>query len=62
VECSAFHFSMSVARSLLRRLRRARPRLAVPILAALSLALGALGGHVLPVIAAGDPQPWPHGR
>jgi len=53
---------MSVARSLLRRLRRARPRLAVPILAALSLALGALGGHVLPVIAAGDPQPWPHGR
>jgi hypothetical protein len=49
------------ARSLLRRLRRARPRHAVPILATLSLGLGALGWQELPVIAAGGPQPWPHG-
>jgi hypothetical protein len=53
---------MVIARSLLRRLRRARPRLAVPLLAALSLGLGALVLHELPVIAAGGPQPWPHGR
>ena len=53
---------MFLARSLLRRLRCARPRLAVPIVAALSLALGALGGHGLPVIAAGGARPWPHGR
>ena len=50
---------MVIARSLLRRLRRARPRFAVPLLA--TLALG-LGWHELPVIAAGVPQPWPDGR
>lgn len=50
------------ARSLLRRLRRARPRLAVPVLATLSLGAGALGWRELPVIAAGGPQPWPHGH
>ena len=53
---------MTIVRSLLRRLRRARPRLAVPLLATLSLGLGALGWHELPVIAAGGPQPWPGGR
>jgi hypothetical protein len=62
VECSAFQLVMSIARSLLRRLRRARPRLAVPVLAALSLVLGALDWSGLPVIAAGGPEPWPHGR
>jgi hypothetical protein len=46
-------------RSLLRRPRRARPRSAVPLLAALVLGLGA---HDLPVIAAGRTQPWPRGR
>jgi hypothetical protein len=49
------------ARSLLRRLRRARPRFAVPLLAMLSLGIG-LGWHDLPVVAAGGPQPWPGGR
>ena len=53
---------MSLLRSLVRRLRGARPRLAVPILAALSLGLGALDWSGLPVIAAGGPEPWPHGR
>jgi hypothetical protein len=53
---------MIIVRSLLRRLRRARPRVAVPLLATLSLGLGALGWHELPVIAAGGPQPWPGGR
>jgi hypothetical protein len=53
---------MVTARRLLRRLRHARPRLAVPILAVLALGLGALGRHELPVLAAGDPQPWPDGR
>ena len=28
----------------------------------LSLGLGAAGWHELPVHAAGDPHPWPHGR
>jgi hypothetical protein len=50
---------MVIVRSLLRR---ARPRLAVPLLAALSLGLGAAGRNELPVIASGGPQPWPHGR
>ena len=52
------------ARSLLRRLRRARPRPAAPLLAALALGLGLgpLGWHGLRVIAAGGSQPWPHGR
>src|SRR5215207_7411870 len=53
---------MVIARSLLRRLRRARPRLAVPLIAALSLGLGAVGRNELPVIASGGPQPWRHGR
>jgi hypothetical protein len=53
---------MSIVRSQLRRLRRARSRFAVPLFASLSLGLGALGGHDLPVIAAGGPQPWPDGR
>jgi hypothetical protein len=53
---------MVIPRSLLRRLRRVRLRHAVPILAALSLGLGAMGGHELPVLAAGEPQPWPGGR
>ena len=34
----------------------------MPILAALSLGLGALGWRDLPVLAAGGPQPWPGGR
>jgi hypothetical protein len=50
------------ARSQLRRLRCARTRLAVPILATLSLGLGALLWHQLPVIAAGGPHAWPDGR
>ena len=56
------HLSMVNARSLLRRLRRARRRLAAPLLAALSLGVGLLGWQELPVIAAGGTQPWPHGR
>ena len=52
---------MVIARSLLRRLRRARPRFAVPLLATLSLGLG-LGWDELPVVAADRPQPWPDGR
>jgi hypothetical protein len=51
---------MTIVRSLLPRLRRARPRLAVSLLA--TLALGLLGWQGLPVIAAGAPQPWPDGR
>lgn len=56
--------SMVIARSLLRRLRRVRSRLAVPLLTALALGLGlgALAWHELPVIASAGPQPWPHGR
>jgi Matrixin len=53
---------MVIARRLLRRLRHARSRLAVPILAVLALGLGALGRHELPVLAAGSPEPWPDGR
>jgi hypothetical protein len=53
---------MDIARSMLRQLRRVRLRLAAPILAVLSLGLGAVGWHELPVLAAGKPQPWPHGR
>ena len=53
---------MVIARSLLRRLRRARPRFAAPLLATLALGLGALDWSELPVIAAGGPQPWPNGR
>jgi hypothetical protein len=53
---------MTIVRSLLRRLRHARPRRAVPLLATLSLGVAALGWQVLPVIAAGGPQPWPGGR
>lgn len=49
-------------RSLLRRLRRARPRIAAPILAVVALAIGVLGHADLAVIAAGGPQPWPDGR
>lgn len=51
-----------IARSLLRWLRRARPRYAGPLLAVLSLGLGAGGWDDLRVIAADGPQPWPHGR
>ena len=50
------------ARSPLRRLRRACPRLAVPLLAALSLGVAVLDWHELPVLAAGGANPWPHGR
>lgn len=53
---------MYIARSQLRRLRRARLRLAAPIIAALALGVVALGGHELPVLAAGAPQPWPGGK
>jgi Matrixin len=54
---------MASARSPLRRLRRARPRLAVPILVAATLAVVALGrGGDLPVLAAAGPQPWPGGK
>jgi Matrixin len=53
---------MVLVRSLLRRLRRVRSRHAVPILAVLGLALGALGGGQLPGLAAGGPEPWPDGR
>ena len=49
-------------RSPLRRLRRVRPRHAVPLLALLALAVGGLGWHDLPVLAADAPQPWPGGR
>ena len=50
------------ARSLLRRLRRARLRIAAPILAMLALGLGVLGNADLPVLVADGPQPWPGGR
>jgi len=53
---------MFIARSPLRRLRRVRPRHAVPLIAALSLGVGAVGWRDLPVLAAGGPHPWPHGR
>ena len=53
---------MIFVRSLLRRLRRVRPRFAVPILAAVALGVAALGRGDLPVLAAGGPQPWPGGR
>jgi Matrixin len=53
---------MVFVRSMLRRLRRARPRHAVPIVAVLGVALGALGRGELPVLAAGGPEPWPEGR
>jgi len=52
---------MVVVRSHLRRLRRACPRLAVPLLAALSLGLGSVCARGLPVLARA-PQPWPGGR
>jgi Dual-action HEIGH metallo-peptidase len=53
---------MVFVRSLLRRLRRVRPRHAVLLLAVLGLGLGALGRSELPVLAAGAPEPWPQGR
>jgi hypothetical protein len=53
---------MHFVRSLLRRLRRVRPRHAVPLVAVLALGLGALGRGELPVLAAGAPEPWPDGR
>jgi hypothetical protein len=53
---------MVIARSLLRRLRRACPWLAVPSLAALSLGAGALDWRELPVLAAAGTEPWSHGR
>jgi hypothetical protein len=53
---------MDIARSLLRRLRHVRLRLAAPILAVLALGLGTLGRNELPVLAAGKPEPWPHGH
>jgi hypothetical protein len=53
---------MSNARSPLRRLRRARPRIAVPIVAVLALGLLALGRAELPVLAAGGPHPWAGGE
>ena len=53
---------MIFVRSQLRRLRRVRPRLAVPILAAVALGVVALGRGDLPVLAAGGPQPWPGGK
>jgi hypothetical protein len=54
---------MVIVRSLLRRLRHACPRLAVPILVAAALAVVALGrGGDLPVLAAAGPQPWPGGK
>lgn len=53
---------MFIARSQLRRLRRARLRPAAPLLAVISLGLGAVCAHQLPVLAAGAPQPWPGGR
>jgi Matrixin len=52
---------MVVVRSHLRRLRRTCPRLAVPLLATLSLGLGSVGAHELPVLASA-PEPWPGGR
>ena len=53
---------MIIVRSLLRRLRRVRPRHAVPLVAVLALGIGALGRSELPVLAAGAPEPWPEGR
>jgi hypothetical protein len=53
---------MGIVRSLLRRLRHVRARLAVPTFAAALLGAVALGHGDLPVLAAGDPQPWPGGR
>lgn len=53
---------MAFARSLLRRLRCARLRLAAPILAALAAGPVVLAGGDLPVLAAGGPQPWPGGK
>jgi hypothetical protein len=50
------------ARSPLRRLRRACPRLAVPLIAALSLGVGVLDMYELPVLAARGTEAWPHGR
>jgi len=58
VECNP---PMVVVRSQLRRLRRARSRLAVPLLAALLLGLATVGAPGLPVPASA-PQPWPDGR
>jgi len=52
---------MVVVRSQLRRLRRARSRLAVPLLAGLSLGVATVGARGLPVLASA-PQPWPDGR
>jgi hypothetical protein len=53
---------MVSVRSLLRRLRRMRPRLAVPILVAAALGAVALDRGELPVLAADGPRPWPGGR
>lgn len=51
---------MDHARSLLRRLRGARPRHAAPLI--LVLVLVALARHDLPVLASDAPQPWPGGE
>jgi matrixin len=54
---------MVIARSTLRRLRRARSRLAAPLLVAAALAAVVLGrGGDLPVLAAAGPKPWPGGK
>ena len=53
---------MGIVRSLLRRLRHVRARLAVPTVVAALLGAVALGRGDLPVLAAGSPQPWPGGR
>jgi hypothetical protein len=52
---------MVLARSLLRRLRRVRPQVAVPLLVTVMLSLG-FGARQLPVIADGGPRAWPDGR
>jgi hypothetical protein len=53
---------MVIARSLLRRLRRVRLRLAAPILVAAAVGAFVVDRGELPVLAAGSPQPWPGGK
>jgi hypothetical protein len=53
---------MVIVRSLLRRLRRARPRSAALILVALGVGLGALATQRLPLLTGSKADPWPGGR
>jgi hypothetical protein len=50
------------ARSMLRRLRRVRLRLAATIALAAAIAVAVVGSGELPVIASGGPHAWPGGR